>query len=166
MDAGIVRAAIQCPALAFTEAKCVGVLLRPDNHTARVGNSMKPLIFFALIFPPGVMDLMVFQSHPTRLGYYFIAGYVIQIIPALVGLTDEITDRQSPLIRAGWCALSGFILTPIPVWLLGAYKGVSPALWQCFATGCAGALAAFLCTIAAHQLRMLISGRIARVPAS
>jgi 3-hydroxybutyrate dehydrogenase len=29
-----------------------------------------------------------------------------------------------------------------------------------------GALAAFLCTIAAHQLRMLISGRIARVPAS
>jgi hypothetical protein len=113
------------------------------------------------------MDLLLFQAHPSRLGYYFIAGYVIQIIPALlVGLSDEIVERQNPLTRAGWCALSGFILTPIPVWLLDSYKGAPPTPWQCFAIGCAGALTAFLCAIAVHQLRTLRSGRIARVPAS
>jgi hypothetical protein len=79
---------------------------------------------------------------------------VIEIIPALlIALTDEIAERNSPLVRAGWCALSGFVLTPIPLWLLDAYKGAAPTLWQCFEIGCLGALAAFLCAIAIYQLQ-------------
>ena len=80
---------------------------------------MKRLFFFALVFPPGVMDLLLIHARPSRLAIYFIAGYVIEIIPALlIALTYEISERKSPLVRAGWCALAGFVLTPIPVWLL------------------------------------------------
>ena len=115
---------------------------------------MRRLIFFALVFPPGVMDLLLIQARPTRVAFYFIAGYVIEIVPALlIALTDEIAERESPLLRAGWCALAGFVLTPIPLWLLDAYKGAAPNLWQCFEIGCAGALVAFLCAIAFYQLQ-------------
>ena len=115
---------------------------------------MRQLIFFALVFPPGVMDLLLIQMRPTRVAFYFIAGYVIEIIPALlIALTDEIAERKSPLARAGWCALPGFILTPIPLWRLDATKGAAPTLWQGVVIGCAGALVAFLCAIAFYQLR-------------
>jgi hypothetical protein len=115
---------------------------------------MRRLIFFALAFPPGVMYLLLIQTRPTRVAFYFIAGYIIEIVPALlIALTDEVAERKSPLVRAGWCALAGFVLTPIPVWLLDAYRGAAPSLRQCLEIGCAGALVAFLCAIAIYQLQ-------------
>jgi hypothetical protein len=34
--------------------------------------------------------------------FYFIAGYVIEIVPALlIAFTDEIAERKRPPVRAG-----------------------------------------------------------------
>ena len=79
---------------------------------------------------------------------------MIQILPALlVALTDEIAEHNSPLVRAGWCAMSGFVLTPIPMWFLDFYEGATLTLWKCVVIGCAGALVAFLCAIGFYQLQ-------------
>jgi hypothetical protein len=106
---------------------------------------MKRYFFFALLFPPAFMNLTLIQAHPASLPYYFIASYVIATIPALlIALTDEALRPRTLSSRAVWCALAGFVATPIPMWFVQSEAGV----WPLLQSGCFGALAAFFCTVA------------------
>ena len=52
---------------------------------------MKRFFFFALLFPPALMDLMLVLAHPVSLPRYFLSGYVVAAVPALlVALVDEV----------------------------------------------------------------------------
>ncbi|MCX7314094.1 MAG: hypothetical protein NTV56_20875 [Alphaproteobacteria bacterium] len=56
---------------------------------------MKRFFFFALLFPPALMDLMLVLAHPVSLPRYFLSGYVVAAVPALlVALVDEVLACQ------------------------------------------------------------------------
>jgi hypothetical protein len=108
---------------------------------------MKRFLVFALLFPLGLYPFSLMLS-TRRLGYMFIAMYVLGLAPALlIAIVDEAAERKAWFMRAGYCALAGFVLTPIPMWLLATYKFGPPALSQNLAVGCAGALVACVCSL-------------------
>jgi hypothetical protein len=61
----------------FIEARGIGVLAQTGQsyrHTGLAEGFVKQLIFFALVFPPGVMDLLLFQARPTGHDFASLTG--------------------------------------------------------------------------------------------
>jgi hypothetical protein len=105
---------------------------------------MKRILFFALLFPPAMMNLMLVTFHPTDVPRYFIAGYIIAAFPALViTLLDEALQRRSVTDRAGYGPCAALLSTPVPLWFLGHGNA-----WLCAQAGGFAAIAAFLCIVA------------------
>jgi hypothetical protein len=109
---------------------------------------MKRIFFFALLFPPALMDLMLIALRPTSVSRYFIAGYIVAIIPAMViAVLDEALQGHSAADRAGYGACAAFASAPVPLWFLGQGNA-----WLCVQAGCFAAVAAFICIIAFAKL--------------
>jgi hypothetical protein len=105
---------------------------------------MKRILFFALLFPPAMMNLMLVAFHPTDVPRYFMAGYIIAAFPALViTLLDEALRRQSVLDRASYGACAALLSAPAPLWFIGQGD-----IWLCAQAGCFAAIAAFLFVVA------------------
>jgi mannitol-specific phosphotransferase system IIBC component len=100
---------------------------------------MKRYFFFVLFFPAAFMNLMLVQASPTNLVKYFLAGYVVAVLPAmLMALICDAATNRSPAFKAGWCAVAAFITSP----LMLAWAGLSP--WRCLQVSAFGAVAGFL----------------------
>ncbi len=109
---------------------------------------MKRYFFFALFFPPAFMNLMLVQAHPVNVVRYFIAGYVVAVIPALaVALVDEALETRSLNDRGEYGAIAAFVAAPVPIWLMG-----HGSLWQSVQIGCFAAIVAFLCVMVFGKL--------------
>jgi hypothetical protein len=127
---------------------------------------MKRFLMFALLFPLGLYVSFFALMQPTRrLGYILIAMYLLGLVPALlIAIVDEVAERKAWFVRAGCCALAGFILTPILPWLLETYsKGGSPASSQNLLMGCIGALAACVCSLLFQLFRRQSANRMGRL---
>ena len=75
---------------------------------------MKRYFFFVLFFPAAFMNLMLVQASPSSLVKYFLAGYVVAVLPAmLMVLICEMATNRSPTYKAGWCAVAAFITSPL-----------------------------------------------------
>ncbi len=109
---------------------------------------MKRIFFFALLFPPAMMNLMLVAFHPTDVPRYFIAGYIIAAFPALViTLLDEALQRHSVVDRASYGACAAFLTAPAPLWFLGQGDA-----WLCAQASGFATIAAFLCIVAFARL--------------
>jgi hypothetical protein len=126
---------------------------------------MKRFLVFALLFPLGLYTALFALVLPTRrLGCIFIAMYVLGIVPALlIAIVDEVAERKTWFVRAGCCALAGFVLTPIPTWLLATYTGRPPALSQNLLAGCVGAPVACVCSFLFQLFRQQPKNRMGRL---
>jgi hypothetical protein len=116
---------------------------------------MRRYLFFAAVFPLGAIMPIALGYAPTRwLAYTIVAGYVTQLVPAiLIALTDEIAEFKDRWVRAGWCALAGFMLAPLP-WLAFEYvKGGFNPNWRYSIFCAAGAVSAFLCSLTFQPLQ-------------
>lgn len=124
---------------------------------------MKRHFFFALVFPPAFMDLMLVQTRPSNLAAYFVAGFVIATVPALlVALIDEALIRHSLTVRAAWCAVAAFASTPFAFWF---FESNAPSLPGYLQTGGTGALVAFLCVVAFARITATRKPALLMLPA-
>ena len=127
---------------------------------------MKRYFFFALLFPPAFMNLLLTVARPADLLHYFLAGYFGAILPALtIAFIDGILESGSAPVRAGWSGLVGFVLTPVPFL---AFE--SATAWQAAQIAVCGGIVGFLCTMALIQfadawtlLREMIAQRRAQL---
>lgn len=104
---------------------------------------MKRYFFFALLFPPAFMNLLLVQAHPDNLARFLLAGYVVAIVPALlVALTDELLERRSLGIRATGCMLTALISAPLFL--------ATPSL-QAAPIGVFAAIVALICFVAFNR---------------
>lgn len=109
---------------------------------------MKRYFFFALLFPPAFMNLLLTVARPADLLQYFLAGYFVAILPALmIAFLDGILESRSAPVRAGWSGLVGFVLTPAPFL---AFE--SATAWQAAQIAVCGGIVGFLCTMALIQI--------------
>lgn len=105
---------------------------------------MKRLFFFALLFPPALMDLMLVLAHPVSLPRYFLSGYVVAAVPALlVALVDEVLAQRSLTDRAGYGAFVAFVSAPVLLRLLEPV-----GMLRMLQIGSFAAIAAFICVVA------------------
>jgi hypothetical protein len=112
---------------------------------------MKRYLFFVLFFPAAFMNLMLVQASPTNLVKYFLAGYVVAVLPAmLMALICEVATSRSPAYKAGWCAAVAFITSP----LMLAWAGLSP--WRCLQVAAFGAVAGFLSVMIFEKKALLL----------
>jgi hypothetical protein len=112
---------------------------------------MKRYFFFVLFFPAAFMNLMLVQASPSNLVKYFLAGYVVAVLPAmLMALICEMATNRSPAYKAGWCAIAAFITSP----LMLAWAGLSP--WRCLQIGAFGAVAGFLSVMIFEKRALLL----------
>jgi hypothetical protein len=112
---------------------------------------MKRYFFFVLFFPAAFMNLMLVQASPSNLLQYFMAGYVIAAVPAmLMALICEAVANRSPAYKAGLCAIAAFIASP----LMLAWAGLSP--WRCLQIGAFGAVSGFLSVIIFEKKALLL----------
>jgi hypothetical protein len=127
---------------------------------------MRRFLIFALLFPLGLYASYFALMQPTRrLGYMLIAMYVVELVPALlIAIVDEVAERKAWFVRAGCCALAGFVLTPILPWLLESYIGGRPTLssWNLL-VGCVGAFVACVCSLLFQLLRQQPANRMGRL---
>jgi hypothetical protein len=112
------------------------------------GSAHESIFFFALLFPPAMMNLMLVAFHPTDVPRYFIAGYIIAAFPALVITPlDEALQRHSVVDRASYGACAAFLTAPAPLWFLGQGDA-----WLCAQASGFATIAAFLCIVAFARL--------------
>jgi hypothetical protein len=85
--------------------------------------------FFALVDPLVVSAIIASLVHiPTgRVAYHFIAGCVMQLMPALpVALADQIAEWKGPGARAGCCAGAGIFRDCVELYRRGISRGRLP----------------------------------------
>jgi len=113
---------------------------------------MKRYCFFVLFFPAAFMNLMLVQASPSNLVQYFLAGYVVAAVPAtLMALICEAATNRSPASKAGWCAVAGFITSPL---MLAWAADLSP--WRCLQVATFGAVAGFLSVMIFEKKALLL----------
>ena len=109
---------------------------------------MKRYFFFALFFPPAFMDLMLVAARPANLMSYFVAGYVVAIVPAvLIAFVDEMFERHSLSVRTASCSLAGGFLSVALFSLVGIANGAIPSVWQSLQIIACGAVVAAICVL-------------------
>ena len=109
---------------------------------------MKRYFFFALFFPPAFMDLMLVAARPANLMSYFIAGYVVAIVPAvLIAFVDEMFERHSLSVRAASCGLAGGFLSVALFSLAAIANGAIPSVWQALQVIACGAVVGAICVL-------------------
>jgi hypothetical protein len=123
-----------------------------DDRNGRLAEgNMKRFFVFGLVFPPAFMNLMLVQASPSNVMKYFIAGYVVAALPAmLIALICEAATNRSPAYKAGWCAVAAFVSSP----LMLAWAGLSP--WRCLQVGAFGAIAGFICVMMFEKKALLL----------
>lgn len=109
---------------------------------------MKRYFFFAALFPPMFMNTLLTAARPADLLHYFIAGYFVAMVPALMAaFADALLEDRRAALRAAACAACGLILTP------ALFLGFEAAnAWQAVQLAVCAALAGFICAMAYIQL--------------
>jgi hypothetical protein len=116
--------------------------------SSREGSSMKRYFFFAVLFPPAFMNTLLVFAQPAGLLQYYLAGYFVAIVPALlIALFDGIFERRSAPMRAAVCALAALVSMPA---LFLAFD-VATA-WQAAKLSLCAGVTGFICTMAYVQL--------------
>ena len=109
---------------------------------------MNRYFFFAFFFLPAFMDLMLVAARPANLMSYFVAGYVVAIVPAvLIAFVDEMFERHSLSVRAASCSLAGGFLAVGLFSLVGISSGAIPSVWQSLQIIDCGAVVAAICVL-------------------
>jgi|SRR5215213_5885336 hypothetical protein len=109
---------------------------------------MKRYFFFALFFPPAFMDLMLVAARPANLMSYFVAGYVVAIVPAvLIAFVDEMFERHSLSVRTALCSLAGGFLSVALFSLAGIANGGISSVWLLLQIIACGAVVAAICVL-------------------
>lgn len=105
---------------------------------------MKRYFFFALFYPPAFMNLLLLQAQPDSFVHYFLSGYVVSIVPALLtALADEFLERRNLCVRAAGCMLVGFLSAPV---------ALASHSMQVVQLAVFGAIVSFICFAAYHRL--------------
>jgi hypothetical protein len=114
----------------------------------REGSSMKRYFFFAILFPPAFMNTLLTVARPPDLLHYFLAGYFVAMVPALlIALLDGVLERKPAAVRAGFCALIALMSMPV---MFFAFNAASA--WQAAQLSLCAAVTGFICTMAFVQL--------------
>ena len=103
--------------------------------------------FFCLVFPPAFMDLLLVAARPANLMSYFVAGYVVAIVPAvLIAFVDDVRAPQ-PFRQGGIVQPGGWFLAVALFSLVGISERSHSSVWQSLQIIACGAVVAAICVL-------------------
>ncbi len=109
---------------------------------------MKRYFFFATLFPPAFMNTLLVVARPTDLLQYFLAGYFVAMVTALlIALIDGVLEKRPAPVRAGYAALSALVSMPA---MFLAFEAATA--WHAVQLSVCAGVVGFLCTMAYVQL--------------